>query len=218
MKSFLIIGMGRFGHHLCENFCKLGNEVMIVDEQEEQMEDLLPFVTSAKIGDCTNPIVLKSLGVSNFDACFVCIGTNFQSSLEVTNLLQEMGAKYVVSKATREIQSKFLLKNGANEVVYPERDIAENLAKRYTISHVFSCTGLNEEYSIYEIPTPNSWLGKTIKGLNIRAKYHIHILGTKVEEHVKLMPSADHVLKHPEHLMIIAKQEDMDRLDRLLKE
>ena len=131
MKSILIIGMGKFGHHLCQNLAELGNEIMIVDQKEEVLEDLLPIVTSAKIGDCTNEEVLKSLGVANFDLCFVCIGTNFQSSLEITSLVKEMGARYVISKANRDIHAKFLLKNGADEVIYPDRDIAEKLAVRF---------------------------------------------------------------------------------------
>ena len=126
MKSILIIGMGRFGRHLCKNLSQLGNQVMIVDEKEENLEEMLPYVVSAKIGDCTNENVLKSLGISNFDLCFVCIGTNFQSSLEITSLVKELGGRHVVSKANRDIHAKFLLRNGADEVIYPDRDkIAE---------------------------------------------------------------------------------------------
>ena len=128
MKSILIIGLGRFGTHLCMNLSKLDNEIMIVDECEERLEDLLPYVTSAKIGDCTNIKVLESLGVSNFDLCIVCIGNNFQNSLEVTSLLKDLGAKHIVSKANRDIHAKFLLRNGADEVIFPDRDIAEKLA------------------------------------------------------------------------------------------
>ena len=152
MKSVLIIGLGRFGHHLCRNMAELGNEVMIVDQREEVLEDLLPIVTSAKIGDCTNEEVLRSLGVANFDLCFVCIGTNFQSSLEITSLVKEMGARCVISKANRDIHAKFLLKNGADEVIYPDRDIAEKLAVRHSANHVFDYIELTDEYSIYEIP------------------------------------------------------------------
>ena len=121
MKSILMIGMGKFGHHLCKNLCEMGNQVMIVDMDEKKLEDLLPIVTTAKIGDCTNVEVLKSLGVGNFDMCIVCIGTNFQSSLEITSLVKELGAAYVVSKANRDIHAKFLLRNGADEVIYPGR-------------------------------------------------------------------------------------------------
>lgn len=143
MKSILIIGLGRFGTHLCQDLAKLDNEIMIVDKDEASLEDLLPLVVSAKIGDCTNEKVLKSLGVGNFDYCFVCIGENFQSSLEITSLLKDLGAKYVVSKANRDIHAKFLLRNGADEVIYPDRDIAEKVAVRFSANR--SLTMWNSE-------------------------------------------------------------------------
>ena len=128
MKSILIIGMGCFGHHLAKNFLENGHDVMIIDENEEAIEDMVPYATSSKIGDCTKEEVLKTIGVRNFDAVFVCIGTNFQSSLEITSLVKELGAKRVISKVTRDIQAKFLLRNGADEVIYPDKDIAEKWA------------------------------------------------------------------------------------------
>ena len=216
MKSILIIGMGRFGRHLCKNLSQLGNQVMIVDEKEENLEDMLPYVVSAKIGDCTNENVLKSLGISNFDLCFVCIGTNFQSSLEITSLVKELGGRHVVSKANRDIHAKFLLRNGADEVIYPDRDIAEKLAVRYSANHVFDYIELTEEYSIYEIPPLPEWTGKTIKELDIRNRYGIHILGTKVNGKAKLMPGASYVICQEEHLMVIGKKEDVDRILKAL--
>jgi len=137
MKSMLIIGMGRFGQHLCRNLSELGHQIMIIDKEEDRLEEMLAYSEEAKIGDCTNIEVLKSLGVGNYDAAFVCIGTDFQSSLEATSLLKELGAKYVVSKATRDIQAKFLLRNGADEVIYPDRDIAMKTAIRYSSNHIF---------------------------------------------------------------------------------
>ena len=216
MTSILIIGMGRFGRHLCKNLSQLGNQVMIVDEKEENLEEMLPYVVSAKIGDCTNENVLKSLGISNFDLCFVCIGTNFQSSLEITSLVKELGGRHVVSKANRDIHAKFLLRNGADEVIYPDRDIAEKLAVRYSANHVFDYIELTEEYSIYEIPPLPEWTGKTIKELDIRNRYGIHILGTKVNGKAKLMPGASYVICQEEHLMVIGKKEDVDRILKAL--
>ena len=212
MKSVLIIGLGRFGHHLCRNMAELGNEVMIVDQREEVLEDLLPIVTSAKIGDCTTEEVLRSLGVANFDLCFVCIGTNFQSSLEITSLVKEMGARCVISKANRDIHAKFLLKNGADEVIYPDRDIAEKLAVRHSANHVFDYIELTDEYSIYEIPPLTEWLGKSIRDVNFRVKYQVSILGTKKGEDVRLLPAADHIFAADEHLMVIGKAEDLQRI------
>lgn len=212
MKSILIIGLGRFGQHLCKKMVELKNEVMVIDIIEENVEAMIPLVTNAQIGDCTKPEVLKSIGVNNFDICFVCIGTNFQSSLEITSLLKENGAKYVVSKATRDIQAKFLLRNGADEVVYPERDIAEKAAVRYSANHVFDYIELNDEYSIFEIPVADEWAGRSIKEVNFRAKYKVSILGIKKGEDTKLLPMADHKFDKKEHLMVVGRIEDVERL------
>ncbi len=212
MKSILMIGMGKFGHHLCKDLARLGNEIMIVDENEEVLEDLLPLVTSAQIGDCTKEEVLKSLGVSNFDLCFVCIGTNFQSSLEITSLVKELGAKYVISKANRDIHAKFLLRNGADEVIYPDRDIAEKLAVRVSANHVFDYIELTDEYSIYEIPLSRDWAGRSIGEINIRAKYHVNVLGTKKDGKLALLPGADYVLDSDEHIMVLGRKVDVDKI------
>ena len=212
MKSVLIIGLGRFGQHLCKNMVELKNEVMVIDIVEENVEAMMPIVTNAQIGDCTNVEVLKSIGVRNFDICFVCIGTNFQSSLEITSLLKESGAKYVVSKATRDIQAKFLLRNGADEVIYPDRDIAEKVAVRYSANHVYDYIEVNDEYSIFEIPVAAEWVGKSIKEVNFRAKYKVSILGIKRGENTKLLPMADYEFDEKEHLMVIGQIEDVERL------
>ena len=210
MKSILIIGMGKVGHHLCHNLAKLDNEIMIVDEREEMVEELLPVVTSAKIGDCTNEEVLRSLGVRNFDLCFVGRGTNFQSSLEITSLIKELGAKYGISKANRDIHAKFLLRNGADEVIYPDRDIAEKLAVRVSANHVFDYIELTEEYSIYEIPIMKTWAGKSIGEVDIRAKYHVNVLGMKKDGKLDLLPGANYVMREDEHIMVLGRKEDID--------
>ena len=119
MKSFLIIGMGTFGHHLCRALCKLKCEVMIADQNGEALEDMLPYVASAKICDCANIEVLRSFGVQQFDACFVCVNQNFQACLEITDQLKELGAKRVYSKADRDLEAKFLRRCGADFIIYP---------------------------------------------------------------------------------------------------
>lgn len=212
MKSVLIIGMGRFGRHLCMDMARLGNQIMVVDAKEENLEEMLPYVVSAKIGDCTNEAVLKSLGIDNFDLCFICIGTNFQSSLEITSLVKELGGKHVVSKANRDIHAKFLLRNGADEVVYPDRDIAEKIAVRYSANHVFDYIELTDEYSIYEIPALPEWVDKSLKELDIRNRYHISILGAKSNGKARLMPPADYVIRAEEHLMVIGEKKDIDMI------
>lgn len=211
MKSILIIGMGRFGHHLAANFLENGHDVMIVDEDEEKLEDMVPYATSTRIGDCTSEEVLKTIGVRNFDVVFVCIGTNFQSSLEVTSLLKDLGAPYVISKATRDIQAKFLLRNGADEVVYPDRDIAKRIAVKVSANHVYDYLEMGE-YSIYEIQPLEEWIGKSIKEMNFRVRYNANILGIKKNGESSLLPDADHVFQEEEHLMVIGKREDIDRI------
>jgi len=213
MKSVLMIGMGRFGHHLCRNMVELGNEVMIIDEDEKSIEDLVPIVTSASIGDCTNPEVLKSLGVRNYDICFVCIGSNFQSSLDITSQLRDLGAKYIVSKASRDIHAKFLLRNGADEVVYPDRDIAEKAARKFSADNVFDYIELTDDYSVYEILPLSSWVNKSIIDSDIRPKFHISILGVKHGSgKVTMLPSAKYVILPDDHLMVLGSIDDVNRL------
>lgn len=156
--------------------------------------------------------MLRSLGVRNFDICFVCIGTNFQSSLEITSLIKELGAKYVISKANRDIHAKFLLRNGADEVIYPDRDIAEKLAVRVSADHVFDYIELTEEYSIYEIPIIRSWAGKSIGEVDIRAKYHVNVLGMKKDGKLDLLPGANYVMREDEHIMVLGRKEDIDKI------
>lgn len=216
MKSILVIGIGRFGRHLSHKLIELGNEVMIVDKDEENVREFLPYATSVQIGDCTKEEVLHSLGIGNFDICFVCVGTNFQSSLEITSLLKDLGAKRVISKASRDIHVKFLLRNGADEVIDPERDIAEKLAVRYSANNLFDYIELTKDVSIYEIPLADSWIGKSIKEVNFRVRYHVSILATKVGDNVTPMPSADHIFKQEEHLMVMGHHSDVEKILKLI--
>ncbi len=217
MKSILIIGMGKFGQHLCRKLLELDNEIMIIDQYEEQIRDFFTDVTSARIGDCTNPDVLQALGLNNFDIVIVAIKENFQNSLEVTNMVKEFGAKYVISLASRDIQAKFLLKNGADEVVYPERDVAFNLAARCSANHVFDYIELNDEYSIYEIPILKSWIGKSIRELNIHAEYNVNIIGVNsVNEEINIMPSPDYKFREGDHMKILSDREASDHIFKML--
>lgn len=212
MKSFLIVGMGSFGHHLCEGLSKQKCEIMIVDEKSECVEDMLPFVVSAKIGDCTNPEVLGTFDIPSFDICFVCVGNNFQNSLEITNLLKEMGAQKVFSKADEDIQAKFLLRNGADHVIYPERDIAERIAISVANDSIFDVIEVSKDYSIFEFQPLKKWIGKSIKSLNFRSVYNMSILAVKKNDEITPMPSADYIFKDDEHLMILGHINDINKL------
>ncbi len=179
MKSVLVIGLGRFGRHTAEKLAEMKHQIMAIDKLEERVEKVLPYVTNAQIGDSTNRSFMKSLGVRDFDLCIVAIGDDFQSSLETTYMLKELGAKMVVARASRDVHAKFLLRNGADEVVYPERQLADWTAIRYSSEHILNYMELGEEYGVYELEVPFTWLGKSIQDLDIRKKYNLNILGIR---------------------------------------
>ena len=154
-------------------------EVMTVDKNDERINDILPYVTNARIGDSTNEEFLRTLGIGNFDVCFVTISSNFQNSLETTSLLKELGAQYVVSRAERDVQAKFLLRNGANNVVYPEKQMAKWAAIRYTANHIFDYIEFDEQHAIFEVKVPKDWIGKSVGELDVRRRFGINILGIK---------------------------------------
>lgn len=212
MKSFLIIGAGRFGKHLAKNLMELGNDVMVVDKSEETIESLNVFLTDSVIGDCRNEEVLKSLEVSDFDVCFVAIDQDFQSSLEITALLKEQGAKWVVSCANRSRQENLLKKIGADEVIYAERVIAEKTAVRYSAKNVFDLIKLNDEYAIFEIAIPKNWEGESILELNVRKKYKVNIIAVKVNDELMPLPGAEYVFKPGDHIVVIGKNHDVEKL------
>ena len=179
MKNILLIGVGRFGRHIAMQLSQLGHQVMAVDINEERINDVLPFVTNAQIGDSTNEEFLRTLGIGNFDVCFVTISSNFQNSLETTSLLKELGAKSVVSRAERDVQAKFLLRNGANNVVYPEKQMAKWAAIRYSADHIFDYIEIDEQHAIFEVQVPKEWIGKSVGELAVRRRFGINILGIK---------------------------------------
>ena len=179
MKSVLLIGLGRFGRHIAEKLNELGHEVMAVDINEDRVNSALPFVTSAQIGDSTSRSFLESLGIKNYDACIVTIGDNFQCSLETACLLKELGAKRVVARASRGVQEKFLLRNGADEVVYPEKQLAAWTAIRCTSDHIRDFIELEGDVDIFELSIPADWSGKTVVQLDIRRKYDLNIIAVR---------------------------------------
>ncbi len=211
MKSILLIGLGRFGRHAVMKLDELHHQVMAVDVDEKRVEAVLPYVTNAQIGDGTDEEFLRSLGVGNFDVCIVAIGDNFQSSLETTSLLKELGANFVVSRAARDVQAKFLLRNGANEVVYPEKQLAEWTAIRFSADHIFDYVELDGEHAIFEVSIPKDWCGKTVGQLNVRNKYNITIMGLKHEGKMKLNVTTDTVLPGEDTMLVLGNIRDIQK-------
>ncbi len=205
MKSVLLIGLGRFGKHIAGQLNQLGHQIMALDSDEERVNSVINIVTNAIIGDSTNEDVLRSLGIDNYDICIVAIGNNFQSSLETTYLLKELGAKYVVSRAEHDSQAKFLLRNGADEVVYPEKQVAKWAAIRYSFDHILDYIALDDSHSIFEVSVPANWTGKTIGHLDIRRKYDINILAIKKNGRMKLPVTPETVLTEDVTLLVLAE-------------
>lgn len=211
MKTILLIGLGRFGKHVAMKLHELKHEVMAIDKQEDRVEDVLPYVTNAQIGDSMNEAFLKSLGVGNYDVCIVAIGNDFQSSLETTSLLKELGAKMVVSRAARDVHAKFLLRNGADEIVYPEKQIATWTAIRYSSDHIFDYIQLDSDYAIFEVALPSNWIGKTVGEINIRKRYNVNIMAIKRNGKMELSITPDTLFTGDEALFVLGYNKDIQK-------
>jgi trk system potassium uptake protein TrkA len=202
MKSVLLIGLGRFGRHIAMKLYDMNCQIMAVDHNEERVNDSLSFVTNAQIGDSTNEEFLASLGIRNFDVCIVAIGDNFQSSLETASILKELGAKKVIARASMGVQEKFLLRNGADEVVYPEKQLAAWVATRCMSDHIRDYIELDKNYSFFELSVPDAWCGRTILQLDIRKKYGINVLGIRENGSLNMNITAESVL-HPNSTILV---------------
>ena len=211
MKSILLIGLGRFGRHIAIKLDELNHQVMALDKNESRVEAVLPYVRSAQIGDATNEDFIRSLGVRNFDVCIVAIGDNFQSSLEATSLLKELGAKMVVSRAARDVHAKFLLRNGADEVVYPEKQLASWTAIRYSADHIFDYVELDEEHGIFEISIPDTWIGKTVGKLDIRKRYNVNIMALRCHGVLDMNISPDIVLEEYQTMLVLGNIKNIQK-------
>lgn len=211
MKNILLIGLSHFGKHVAEELADLGHEVMAVDINEEKVNEILPIVTNAQIGDSTNAEFLKSLGIRNYDVCMVTISENFQNSLETTSLLKELGASYVVSMAKRDVQEKFLLKNGADEVVYPEKQVAKWAAIRYSADHLLDYVELDDEYGIFEVEVPLAWIGKTVGQVDIRKKYNINIMAYRQNGKLDASVSPDTLLTDQITLLVLGEYKALQK-------
>jgi trk system potassium uptake protein TrkA len=217
MKSILVIGLGNFGKNLAYKLQELGNDVMVIDSNEKKIQAVANDFTEAFTGDCTNEAVISSLGVNNFDICYVTTGGSFQASLEITSLLKEHGAKYIVSKATQEMQAKFLKQIGANEVVYPEKDMALKMAIKHNADSVFDYIQLGEEYALYEVPVPKVWIGKTLKELNIRKEFGVNVISITNDDGKYLLAMPDYKFEENDHILLLGRQDELKSTSKALK-
>lgn len=209
MKSVLLVGAGQFGVHLAKKLSELDNEIMVVDSNEERIDAILPYATSAQIGDASTVEFLETLDVEDFDLCFVTIGDDFQDSLETTSLLKEFGAQRVISRASNDVHAKFLLRNGADAIIYPEKQVAEWAAIKCGSNHILDFMDLGNDCGLYEIEVPYEWVGKTLAGLDVRRKYNINILGTKENGTLNISMSPDSVFTQGESVLVLGTNKNI---------
>lgn len=212
MKSVLLVGLGRFGRRVAEKLYEMNHQVMAIDWKEERVDAILPFVTNAQIGDSTNPDFLMALGIRNFDFCIVAIGDNFQSSLETTSLLKELGANLVVSRAASDVHAKFLLKNGADEIVFPEKQFAEWTAIRYSADHILDYIELDDEHAIFEVNVPAEWVGKTVGELDVRKKYSLNILAVKEDGVLNLAITPETAITTEQTMLVLGTMRQLQKV------
>ena len=188
-----------------------GRKIMAVDKQEDRVEAVMSYVTNAQIGDSTNMEFLETLGVSNFDVCIVAIASDFQSSLETTAYLKDLGAKMVVSRASRDVHARFLLRNGADEIVYPEKQVANWTAIRYSSEHIFDYVQLSDTHAIFEIEMPQNWVGKTIGQVDIRKKFNINIMALKRDGKLDMAIRPDTMLTDDATMLVLGESRDIQK-------
>ncbi|MBE7087414.1 MAG: TrkA family potassium uptake protein [Clostridiales bacterium] len=217
MKSVLLIGMGKFGRALGQRLLDMGDQVMIIDKNEEIINELSSTYAEAIIANCTKLQTLSMVDVPSFDVCIVAIGDDFQSSLETTSILKELGAKRVISKASTEIQKKFLLKNGADEVIYPTDDLAEKIAIKINSYNVDDFIELNSDYGIFKIATPENWVNKSVMDINPRKKFDVNILTIEKPDRKVVFPDAKYVFKSGDKMWVCGHTDKIIRFANNVK-
>lgn len=207
MKSILLIGLGTFGKHVATELNALGHEVMAVDRDEEKVNDILSIVTSAQIGDSTNMEFLSSLGVDNYDVCIVTVSEDFQSSLETTANLKDLGARHVVSRADSNVHAKFLLRNGADEILYPESYVAKWASVCCLSSYIVDYMELDNDRAIFEVTVPPEWVGKTVAEIDICRKYNVSIVALQSNDDMSVVNDPNTVLMADMVMLLLGKYE-----------
>ena len=210
MKSVLIIGAGQFGIHIARRMAELRCEIMVVDSDEGRINSILPYVTNAQIGNSTNAEFMESLGIDDFDVCIVTISSSFQDSLETTALLKELGAKKVIARAQNDVQEKFLLRNSADETVYPEKLTAIRVATKEAHDDILDVFQLDRNINIYEVKVPANWSNKTIADLDIRRKHNLNIIAVRAEDRL-VLPMPDMILTSDDAVLLLGNIKDIQK-------
>ena len=214
MKNVLLIGLGRFGRHMAQKLHDMHHQVLAIDKDERRVQDALAYVTNAEIGDACDPSLIDALGVKEFDLCVVTMHNDLQASLEITSLLKKRGAPFVLTRVARDAHAQFLLACGADEVIYPEKQMAAWAAVRYSSSHIFDYIRLSPEHAIYETEIPEAWIGRTVVELAVRQKYHLNILAIRRNGQVVPMPGPEHRFSRDERIILLGSEKDVQKFVR----
>ncbi len=215
MKSYVVIGLGRFGSELARQLCKLGAEVLAMDVRESLVQQVAGDVTQAVVGDARDKEVLKSLGVRNFDCAVIAIGDDLAASVLVTMNLKELSVPYVVCKARDETHRKVLEKLGVDRVVIPEKEHAQRLGRSLYSHNVLDYIEISEAYGILEVPAPKSWLNKSIKELNVRAKLGVNIIAVENHKKTNVSPTADYVIQEGDIMVVLGDNLSLEKVQKL---
>ena len=215
-KQFVIIGLGRFGASIAKTLYSLGNDVLVIDKDEDVVQEIADSVTHAVQLDATDENALRSLGIRNFDVAVVTIGNNIQASVMTTLLVKELGVKYIIAKGNSDLHAKVLYKIGADRVILPEKDMGIRVAHNRVSTNILDYIELSEDYSVIEIQVLEEWIGKTLKELKLRSKYGINVMAIKKNDEINLSPSADDIIEKKDAIVAIGSAEDLNRLEGMI--
>ncbi len=215
-KQFVIIGLGRFGSSVAETLYGLGNDVLVIDKDEDLIQDISDKVTHAVQMDATDEGALRTLGLRNFDVAVVTIGSNIQASVMVTLLVKELGVKYIIAKGNSDLHAKVLYKIGADRVILPEKDMGVRVAHNLVSESILDFIELSPDYSIMEIEAPEEWQNKTINELKLRSKYGINVMAIKRDDEINLSPPADFIVQSKDIFVAIGSAEDLSKLEGMI--
>ena len=214
MKNVLLIGLGRFGRHMAQKLTDLHHQVLVIDKDEHKVQEAMSYVTNGQIGDAADPALIDSLGVKDFDLCVVTMSHDLQASLEITALLKKKGAPYVLVRVSRDTHAQFLLACGADEIIYPEKEMADWAAVRYSGDHIYDYTRLSPDYAIYETEIPGSWIGHTVIDLGVRQRYHLNILALRRDGNVDPMFDSSCVFRANDRVILLGSDKDVQKFLR----
>ena len=215
MKSYIVIGLGKFGTEAAKRLCQLGGEVLAIDRNPDLVQPISNLVTQAVVGDARDKEVLRALGAKDFECAIVAIGDNLADSVLATMNLKELGVPYIVCKASDETHRQVLMKLGADKVVIPEQEHADRLAKNLSSPNVLDYIELSEECGIIDIPAPKDWQGKSLKELNVRAKLGVNIIAIEKNGKINVSPSADYRIEAEDVMVVLGETAALDAVQKL---